>query len=683
MTPASKCFAPYSRVRTTRAGAAVSMTALTSLCLNRTNQPMRPFLRRFLFAAPFLIAPLFSQNAAHAADYLAAEPMAKVNIDGMLREWPGGFIQLKSKGGSGNSALVGYDEKFIYLAAKIKDDKLVRTPGAGPGEDHLSLEILFPAVPGQAQKTHRVDVYPGVPGKTAGAVKVDGRAVTTGQAIEAPSEGGFSLEARVPWAELSAAKSVRVGMRGKLSYHNATSVGKVTSISTSGGSSAGGMQPLTIGPETGLAQALLEPKGLGFVPAREAYGDLSGKGDVERVALYGHFLSIVGPGYKGGKQFYFNELDVESADQVARLELLDVNGDGKDEIILQKRLGSKDKYREVVQVLQIGKDGAPLQVFFHEVSIVTPEGSIKNQIKVQGRGKDARIVISQGTAEGFDPGTYQEPTLGKDIPSALLPWQTVKSRSFGWKGDGLTSLEETSWEPKVSSKNNGASRGQNVAQKDAPPPPRPPTADEMLDRVYALYQQDRKVKRGHKPSFDFVTDVVEDKQMERVLIHDRDLVVFGKGFKQGLSYTFLTIGVKEPQHILSVTTRDLEGDGKAEIIVHAVLDAQASESLGGDVVSRQALFIYKVIGENLKRIFAAETARSLKGNRIMGSVAFLPSGAGTEIELRPLRALGWNQKSYPFPEDQHPAGGLEPLLLPWTTAAPRHYSFNGSEYVLK
>lgn len=638
---------------------------------------------KLLAYAPLTLAAVLCTVSGLAADYMSAEPLGKVNIDGMLREWPGGFEKLKGRSGaSDDSALVGYDDKYVYLAAKITDSNIVRTKSGGKGEDHLTLEIYFPSPNGKGGRTHTIAVYPGVPGKQGSLVEVDGKKVSSAQAVEAPTDKGFSIEARIPWSELASAKTVRVGMRGKISYKDASSVGRIQSISTTGGGSGRAMKPLTIGPETGLAQALLEPKGLGFVPAREAYGDVTGKGGVERVALYGHFLSIVGPGYKDGKQFYFNELDVERADQVTRLELRDLNGDKKDEIILQKRLGSKDKYREVIQVLQVGRDGAPLQVFFHEVAIVTPDGKIENQVEISGSGSSARIQIAQGKAEGFEPGTYQEPTLGKDIPSALLPWQTVKSRSFGWKGEGLAAVDETSWQPKVSA-GSGKSGGSSAPQKDAPPPPRPPSADEMLERVYALYKQDRGVNRAKTPSFDFVTDVVEDKQMERVLVHERDLVVFGQGFKKGLSYTFLTIGVKEPKDILSVTTRDLVGDGKAEIIVHAVLDAQASKSLGGDVVSRQALFVYKVIGENLKRIFAAETARSLKGNRIMASVAFLPTPGGYELELRPLRALGWDQKSYPFPEDEHPAGGLEPLLLPWTSVGTRRYSFNGSEYLLK
>src|SRR5690606_26305376 len=163
---------------------------------------------------------------------------------------------------------------------------------------------------------------------------------------------------------------------------------------------------------------------------------------------------------------------------------------------------------------------------------------------------------------------------GADVPSALLPWQSVKSRTFAWSGAGLAATQEKSWEPKMSAPSAVHASAPGV---EAPPAPRPPSSDEMLERVYALYKSDRKINRQKKPSFDFVTDVVEDEQMERVIIHDRDLVVFGKGFMKGQSYTYLTIGVKDSNDILSVTSRDLVGDGKAEIIVHAVLNAEASE----------------------------------------------------------------------------------------------------------
>ncbi|MGC4087004.1 MAG: hypothetical protein QM756_03705 [Polyangiaceae bacterium] len=80
------------------------------------------------------------------------------------------------------------------------------------------------------------------------------------------------------------------------------------------------------------------------------------------------------------------------------------------------------------------------------------------------------------------------------------------------------------------------------------------------------------------------------------------------------------------------------------------------------------------------RVFAAETGRSLGKNQVLGAVAFEPGGkGGVRIELRPGRALGWTESSYPFPQDTTTAGGLEPLLLPWT-GGKRSYRFNGSAF---
>jgi hypothetical protein len=201
----------------------------------------------------------------------------------------------------------------------------------------------------------------------------------------------------------------------------------------------------------------------------------------------------------------------------------------------------------------------------------------------------------------------------------------------------------------------------------------------MLERVYALYKNDRGVGRA-KPRFDFVTDVVGDAQMERVLVHGKDIVVFGEGFREGRSYTFINVGVKDSTDILHATARDLTGDGKAEILLRGVLRAKASKELGGDTVDRYALFIYKVIDEKLVRIFGAETGRALGSQRILGAVAFEAAERGIAIELRAARAIGWSDKDYPFPEDTLPAGGLEPLALPWGSLGTRRFSFKAGEF---
>lgn len=672
--------------RALRSGSIAAPSSPSPKSLSRAARVGKASSRAASCAAALALGVALAPRVAQADGYAALEPMKgkKVSIDGLLSEWPAEFVPLTTtvRGSKVSAhALVGYDAEFLYFAFKTQDTEIARSNAAGPNEDHLTLRVRAP----KGGKTYRVDVYPGDPGKLPGLVKVDGKTIANAEAVENPQAKGYYLEARLPWSALPEVSRQRVGLRGVLEYTDASAPGRVRGVVASGKGQGASMPLLTLESETGLVQALLEPKRLGFTPAREAYGNVSGGPELERVAIYGHFLSIVGPGYRGGKQFYFNELDVADASAILGLELVDFDGDGREEIVLRKRIGSVAQHRQVLQVLRIGSDETPQQVFAHEVAIRTDEVNLANEVKIHGKGKGPAIEIAQGEARGVEPDTFREPLIGT-MPSALMPWDSVKSRTFRWQNGSFTVDNETTWTPKL--KAPGASRpaSQGVASSSggpaAPPPPRPPTADELLDRVYALYRKDRGVGKS-SPRFDFVTDVVEDEQPERVLLHGKDLVVFGKGFRKGLTYTFITVGVKEPEHILDVTARDLTGDGKAEIIVRGLLEAQASKELGGDTVQREALYVYKVIGERLTRIFAAETGRALGKKRVVGAVAFVPNGSGVDITLRPARAVGWTERDYPFPEDTHPAGGLEPLLLPWGTQKARTYSFRNGAFELR
>jgi hypothetical protein len=638
-----------------------------------------------LRASLLALALVFSTTGASAAGrLLEAQEVGKVRIDGQLSDWPGKMIALSDtlQGGAGAdraSGQLAYDDKFLYVAFKVVDAKLVRTQGAGNGEDHASLLVAIPSRSGSFT-THTIDLYPGDPGKLPGVVKIKGTSVAGSELVEAPTKGGYSFEAKIPWGALPQAVTTRVGMRGALRFTDADSPGSVQAVLGTSKASAGAqLPPFQLEAEMGLDASIVRQKGLPRNPAREAYGDVAGDRMLERVAVYGGHLTIVGPKYRGGKQFYFGELGVPDASMVTRLALRDFDGDGKDDILIQKKLGESDKYREIVQIMKVGSDDTPWAAFSHEISIVTPKGRVENEVKIVKRGKGFAVEIAQGKSEGFEPDTYAEPT-SDDMGSAFLPWQTIKSRTFGWDGKSFTQVDEATQAggKKVATK---TSKKPKKSGPPVPPRPRPPTADEMLDRLYALYKKERKV--GAKaPRFDFVTDVAGNTETERVLVHDRDIVVFGKGYRGGTTYSFITIGVADAKDVLDVTARDLTGDGKAEIIVRGVLHAKASKELGGDVVDRHALFVYQVGEGAVKRVFAAETGRQLKQDKILGTVAFVPHDKGTRIELRPGRAVGWSEKSYPFPADTTAAGGLEPLLLPWGSS-PKKYGFDGSTFAAR
>src|SRR5512145_3006157 len=299
------------------------------------------------------------------------------------------------------------------------------------------------------------------------------------------------------------------------------------------------------------------------------------------------------------------------------------------------------------------------------------------------------------------------------MEACLLPWDTIKDRTYAWDSGSFKQAGETAQTPKSGGKKlakTGASRrtakpsSGSGAARVAPPPPRPPSAEEMQDQIYALYRKDRGVK-SKQPRFDFATDVAASSAIERVLVHERDIVCFGKAFRDGASYVYTTIGVAAPDDIIDMTARDLTGDGKAEILVRAVIHAKSStdsEGKGGQTksdvkksnsksagakragdkkasddqsVDRLVFMVFQIKEDGIKRIFAAETGRVLEGHLMLGGLRLIETGTGLEIETTAGRAHGFTKANYPFPEDSSAAGGFEPMALPWGSLGVRRYRF--------
>lgn len=633
-------------------------------------------------------------------EILDAAPMhaQKIRLDGLLREWPARVNLSQSLAGAARkgdpkaSGVLGYDDDALYVAMQVDDDSFVHK------KDHAELEIAFPS--GGSFKTYLVRLEPGDPGKTAGAVSVGGRKVPEGQLIEAPADNGFTFEAKIPWSTFHEASATRVGLRGALVYHD-TDAGSATVIGTSK-QKGSKLPPLTIQGEYALNHALLFAKGLGTVPDKEAFGNLVGDKMKERVAVFDRYLTVTGYHFRGGTEFFYQDLQVQESDRVRLLELADFDGDGFDEVVLQRQLGTSGNGQDLLEVWRFrSESGGPELLFQHEVGIIRGDDHIVNAVEVtRFQGKPALVVKA---AKGkVDVKTWQGAPAGGETKPALLPWQSVAARTFAWKSTGFEVVEEKTGKPLVEAP---PSKGTRMWSGSAPPagygtepvasatageeaPPageaapkaRPPTTAELMDQVYGLYRAERGAKKL-TPRFDFATNVAGDETVERVLVHGKDVVAFGKKFLEGRSYTYTTIGVEKPEDVLEVNATDLTGDGRAEVVVHGVIRAQASKRLGGDTVTRHAVFIYRILESGIQRVFAAETGRAVGNNRILGSLKFVPNGAAVRIELGPGRAFGWTENTYPFPEDRAPYGGLEPLPLPWTTQSARTYTYADGKFV--
>jgi hypothetical protein len=614
----------------------------------------------------------------------------KIRLDGQPKEFPGTWSALetvisgKKQPASFAQGAIAYDDTHLYIAMRLEDAQVVRTAGAGQNEDHATLTLAVP-LKAKSYRTYQIELYPGQPGKLPGVVKVGDTKVSGAELVEAPDGDGLTFEAKLPWSALPDTAKIRVGMRAALRYTDFTAPGKPGSVmSTAPGREGASLPRLLVEPEHALFTGLLQSKGIGIEPSREAFGNVGGDGTFEHVALYDKYLVVVGSRFREGKEFVLTELQISRGKAVQRLELADFDGDGAQEILLVYRVGSESDYREVLQVLKAKPDQSLAIAFSHEVGQKSVKGELHNEISLKRSGSELTIEIAQGSSEGYEQEGYDE---GKpsDMDAALLPWEPIKSKTFGADGGGFKKLSETKQKAGAKGNSKAPSRvaqgeADDSSRAAAPPPPRPPSAEEMLEQVYALYRKDRGVK-AKKPRFDFVTDVAADGTNERVLIHEKDIVCFGKRFRDGASYTYTSMGVAAPEDVIDVTARDLTGDGKAEILVRAVVHMKASKELDQKPVDRLIFFVFQVKEDGIRRVFAAETGRAFDGHLILSGLRFVDGSRGTEIEIVPGHGHGFTKATYPFPEDTTPAGGYEPMPLPWGTQGTRRYRFDGTRFI--
>ncbi|HEX2881604.1 MAG TPA: hypothetical protein VHO25_18875, partial [Polyangiaceae bacterium] len=225
----------------------------------------------FLLGTSLVVLPPSPASAQGKA--MDAFPIKdKVRLDGLLREWPA-LVELSygPDGATRAKGLVAYDAEKLYVVMQISDDYIKRTSSYGSNEDVARLLLGFPTKSGV--KVHKVELFPGDPGKVPGAVRIDGASVANAKLVEAPKEGGgYTFEAVFPWSAFNEARTTRVGLTAALQYADYDAQGSKGVISTAPGD--GPMPPLTLEAEYSLSQSLLRRER----PAanKEVFGDVAG-----------------------------------------------------------------------------------------------------------------------------------------------------------------------------------------------------------------------------------------------------------------------------------------------------------------------------------------------------------------------------------------------------------------------
>ena len=607
-----------------------------------------------------------------------------VKLDGIVKEWPARAAAKTAIKGTGDkiTAAFGlqYDDQKLYVAGEIGDAQLTRSSRFTDDEDHASLLFAVPA--GAGLSTYEIAFYAGKPGESAGSVRYasgpnKGHEVPGAKIVEAPVDKGYSFEASLPWSTFPETRTVRVGLHGLMRYFDSEGgLGVKTIIATGVGdaTNAAAMPALLSESEQSLVESFLSPKGLlATTPKVDLYADITGDPMKERITVFDHYVTIVGPGYRGGKEFFYRDLGAD----LVKLEARDVTGRGKDDLLLRRRFSgaSTREWFEVWSFLAGGEE--PVTTFAHEVSVVSAGKQLTNTVRISSK----EINVTYEAAQGWDVSTYHEPTAN-DVEPVLLPWGPVKSQLFRFDKDKFKKDKEVPQAPAPGAQQpQGGTVAQPQPKPQDPPTPAVRTGGDMSKQILDHFKADRTIAADAKPRFDVEVQVAGDARPERVAVFGRDIVVFGPGFKGGNAYAYITLSqFSADADVKDVSVRDITGDGAADIVIRGVRHVAAA---GQGIVDMDVLFVYQVKTDVIARIFGIETGREQTGKRVQGMVQFIPAagGKGFDVDVRPGRATGWTDKTYPWGQDAT-GGATEPLLLPWGTPDHLKYTWNGSAFVL-
>lgn len=600
---------------------------------------------------------------------------SKVVFDGEPKEFDTDWRKLsyEAKGSPDDDlearATVCYDEKGFYVAADVNDDKVVS------GGDHVELLL---GIPGGTLAAFRL--YPGVAGKSKARAKdKSGRAISGAKIVEAPKSNGYTLEAFIPWKSVPKSSTIRVGYRGGLFVHDADRSSRASAIiGTTDARSYGSLPPISTMSELALGSGLLRKRNIQKAPRYNLMANVVGDKLLERVLVYDRFLVVLGPGYRRGEQYYFRDLG--TAD-VPKLEVKDFTGDGLADFLVERSITGDKGSVDVFEVLSyVDGDEVPTAVFGQEIRLsLDGGGSITNVVKISGSGSRTTIKLEPGKASGIDKARFERASSTGATP-VLVPWGTIASQTYKVKRGAFELTKEVEQE------------GETVAAAPAParsPSPRSrpnPRASTKVrksapdtERVYALYKKQRKVKG--KARFDVSANLAGGKKRERLVVHGRDLVVFGPEFRGGRGFAAITLShFEKASDVKSVTARDVTGDGNSEIIVKGEIRNDLPDDVGKGKMHRSVMLVYKIKGEVIERVFAAELARRIGSKRVEAKVSFSKKSK-SKITLEPGKAFGYTQKTYPWLQKTEPDGGFEPLLLPWGGVSKVRLKYDGGRFV--
>ena len=586
----------------------------------------------------------------------------RVRVDGAVGDWRGASFAAVGEGADASMRFaLGYDERGLYVAAQVLDDRLVRTPRPGAREDAVILTLSA----GRAATD--LYLFAGVSGRSAASAASAPagtsrlRPLSGAQVVEGPIPrgSGYTLEAFIPFSAIPGGAARWREARGTIRLRDVDSEAHPTVESEPALAPLDALVPLLpSGGDAGILEEFLASQNiLASRPTHSLSGDAAGDARDESVILVGGFVLVSGPGFRDGRGYSFHRLPVNSAGDVRSAELADVTGDGKAELIVVLRQRNAQGERDLWQAMDLSGE-SPRAMFAIEVRKAIGAASVEARVHIRrGRGAPT-LEVRAGRAEGLDAASYRE-APATDAEPILVPWGPVMSRTYRWDGRTFARTGERAnprYQPPVA-------EAPPRPRTEAPPPaPSAPSMDELL----AAFKRARGIARNAQPRYRLRANLVGGREPEVGLVFGRQLVVVGPDIQGGASWLFYEIPASTDADLLAVDAADVTGDGRAEVLVRV-------RQTFGDV-RREVLLVHQLTERGFPRLLQVEVARA-QGER---SISNEVRTNGGRLEIAPGRARGWSEDSYRFTRD--PSDSVEPLLLPWRDR-PVRYTARGGRLV--
>lgn len=599
--------------------------------------------------------------SAQAGLHVSRTTGSSIRVDGSLREWRDAHrVSVGSGSDASMDVMLAYDDTGFWIAAEVHDDRVVRTSDHGTDEDAIVVTLAFPS--GRRMRGTELWLFSGVDGSaaalTSAAPGARRRSAVSGALIvEAPATGGYTIEAFVPWSRIDGSDRLEEG-RGAVRLRDVDQsahpeVEAEPSLGTVDASHLDtSLLPLMVeGGEAASMAAFLASRSLDAttLPRHDFHEDVAGDARVERVAIVGTYVVVMGRGWRDG-EFSYVGLDITAEADLTHAEMRDVTGDGKDELLVTIRQHGSGGSRDLWQVVSFAGT-SPAAAWSVETRLEIPSGHLACTVTVErGRRSDPpSIVLGHCAAHDLDALHWRE-APSTDVEPLLLPWGPVSERTFRWDGARFARLSEEANDDYVDPATTATTTTTTTpgGTGTAATTTTAPTVDELL----AAFRTQAHIGAHTRPTYDLTGNVSGDATVERVQVFGRHMVVVGTAFRSGTGWFDYAIPAATDADLVSVTIADVTGEGRAEIFFRI-------RQVIGDV-HREVIMVQHFTPTGFPVLLTREVQREQGGNRIVNEVVT----TGGRLVIRPGTTTGWSASTWPWGDDTG-ADGVEPPLLPW------------------